>query len=90
MRERYAGMSTHDVHDQLAKIDLQIIDLIDERMDLYRLALEEDEEGINSDHLAAALAEWEEAAEEKGWSPALMAKTCRGIVELCRSSASED
>lgn len=83
-------MSTHDVHDQLAKIDSQIIDLIGERMDLYRVALQEDEEGLGTDHLAEALAEWEEAAEEKGWNAGLMAKICRGVVELCRSGATDE
>jgi hypothetical protein len=83
-------MSTHDIHEQLAKVDRQIIDLVGERMDLYRLALEEDEEGMGTDHLGASLAEWEEAAEEKGWNPGLMSKICRGVVDICRNAASED
>ena len=82
--------SMSDIHDQLAKLDRQIIDLIGERMDLYRVALEEDEEGVGRDHTNESLAEWEEAAEEKGWSPGLMSKICRGIVEICRSGASDE
>ncbi len=83
-------LSMSDIHDQLAKLDRQIIDLVGERMDLYRVALEEDEDGTGRDHLGESLAEWEEAAEEKGWSPGLMSKICRGIVEICRSGASDE
>lgn len=79
-----------DIHDHLQKIDHQIIDLIAERMDLYRVAIEEDEEGINSDHLAESLAVWEETAEEKGWNAGLMGKVCRGIVDLCRSASADE
>lgn len=87
---RAISLSMSDIHDQLAKLDRQIIDLIGERMDLYRVALEEDEDGVARDHIGESLAEWEEAAEEKGWSPGLMSKICRGIVEICRSGASDE
>lgn len=83
-------MSTHDVHQDLEKIDRQIIDLISERMDLYRVAMEEDEDGLSTDYTSAALADWEEAAEEKGWNAGLMAKVCRGIVDLCKSGVSDE
>lgn len=82
-------MSSHDVHEQLQKIDSQLIELIAERMDLYRLALEEDEEGMK-DHISEATAEWEEAAEEKGWNANLMARVCKGVVDLCRSGVSDE
>lgn len=79
-----------DIHDQLIKLDHQIMDLVAQRMDLYRIAMEEDEEGFNRDHLGESLAEWEEVAEEKGWNAGLMSKVCRGIVDLCRQAASDE
>jgi chorismate mutase len=84
-------MSTHDIHQDIQKIDRQIVELIAERMDLYRLAIADDEEGVTTaDHVSEALADWEEAAEEKGWNAGLMSKVCRGIVDLCKSGVSDE
>lgn len=76
---------SHDVRDQIEKIDQQIVDLIAQRATLYQEAAEQDEEGMSADHDADTIAEWEGAADERGLNMTVMGNVCRGILKACRS-----
>lgn len=78
---------SHDLRSQLEKIDLQILDLLEQRVSLCQELLEEDEDAVTPEYQADMLAAWEEAADERGWSLGALMKVWKGIVDLCKTMA---
>lgn len=76
---------SHDLQEQLSKVDQKIIELLAERIALSKEALEEDEEALSSDYAADTVGEWEAAADERGWNLHTIGKVCRSIVEHCKA-----
>jgi chorismate mutase len=78
---------SHDLRDQIDKIDQQMIDLIAERIELCQDASDEEDDIFGPEYQADVIAEWEEIADEKGWNITAMGKICRGLLELCKNQA---
>jgi chorismate mutase len=77
-------IATHDVQTAIAKLDEEIIRLLAERVSLFREAQEEDPDSLTPEHQSEVVAQWDEAADEHGWSPAMTAKLCRAVTDLCK------
>jgi chorismate mutase len=85
--ERFADMKVaHDITQKIEKIDTEIIQLLAERVSLYQEASEEDPDALSIEQAADSQAQWDEAADEHGWNPAILMKICRGVLELCRQA----
>ncbi len=74
-----------DLQERLEKIDRQLADLLVERMGVFQDAVEEDEEALSAENLASVLEQWDELADELGWSPALAQRACRALNDLCKA-----
>jgi hypothetical protein len=78
---------THDLREQIARIDEQIVDLLAQRVSLYEEAMENAEDFASSD--TDIVADWEAMADERGWSMTTMANICRWVQKLCKSGVEE-
>ncbi len=76
----------HDIQDQLQKIDEQLIDLLAERVNFCKRALEEDEEAFGSASQAETITYWEEEADARGLSLGGMNQLCKMVMKLCRNT----
>jgi hypothetical protein len=76
--------TTHDIREQIQKLDEQIVSLLEERLSLYG-DMKEDEDD-ESDSMGSTVAEWEEMADERGWNAVVMGKIGRVVEELCKSA----
>lgn len=78
-------MISHDTLREIEKIDEQMIDLLSQRMMLCQEALEEDEDALGAEYHATVISHWEGAADERGWSTAVLGKICRAVMEFCKT-----
>ncbi len=76
--------SSQDFHRKIDKLDEDIIRLLNERVTLCQETEDEDPEALGSDYQIDTLSHYEGAADEKGWSPVLMNRLCKAIVDLCK------
>jgi hypothetical protein len=65
---------SHDIAEQLQKIDAQLVDLLAERVNFCRKALEEDEEAF-----------WDEEADGRGLNIGVMNQICKLVLKLCKA-----
>jgi len=75
---------THDIRDQIEKIDEQIVDLLAQRVTLMQESLE-DEEPLGPETDIDTIAQWEGMAEERDWNMTTMANICKWVLKLCRN-----
>ena len=77
---------TGDVRDKIAQIDEELIQLLAERRALCQEAQEEDPDILGDEAQTDVHAQWDEAADEHGWNPPILARICKAIIDLCRSA----
>ncbi|MDD4319438.1 MAG: hypothetical protein PHW10_03900 [Candidatus Peribacteraceae bacterium] len=74
------------IRDRLEKIDEDLLRLLGDRVSLCEEAQEDDPEFMGPESLGDMLAQWDAAADEHGWNPALTARLCKGVYELCKAA----
>ena len=76
-----AMMIAHDLREQIERIDLQILHLLQDRAKLYSdMGVDEESEDISSDTIAL----WIEEAGENGLDEVVVEKIAKLIILLCK------
>ncbi len=76
---------SHDIAEQLQKIDAQIVELFAERVNFCRKALEEDEEAFDHASNTEIIAFWDEEADGRGLNIGVMNQICKLVLKLCKA-----
>lgn len=76
-------MTTHDLTEQIEQLDLQILNLVSDRVRLYRQLTNDGEDEVDD---SDALAMWIEEATEKGLDEALVEKLAKVVIVLGKRS----
>ena len=77
---------SHNLREQLQKLDQQIVDLLAERVNLCQKALEEDEGAFDDATQTEFITEWEGMADEHGMHVSTVSAICKLAMKLCRMS----
>jgi chorismate mutase len=75
----------HDIRSQIEKTDQQILDLLEQRVSLWRSLAEEGEvEFPDREGESEAIAMWVEEAADRGLDEIAVERVCRTVLGLCR------